>query len=664
MPSFFTTLLCALAELLVSFCVGLALARRMVEARPVALALAPIVGWAVFNTLALPILTAIGFTRLTAGLICGLAVLGGMAAELRGSAWTTNRNADRIGTALRAFAAAAFLAIVPALAVWPKYSAGGVVLSEAMFDHSKAAIIGDIVRLGLPPGNPFFADSGPRLVYYYLWHFSAAVPAALVGASGWEADIALTWFTAFASLSVMIGLAVLLGGRRLAALLVVLLSLASSLEPLLRLVLPAGHLDRVLAPGPWPQSWIFQASWAPQHLASAACVVVVVVIISRLSSSREFIMVPLLALLAAAGFESSAWVGGVVFAAGAVPIGIAFLIMAEDRRARLDFVRKATAAAILALVIALPFLHDEYLATAARGAGAPLVFRPIEVLGPIVPATVRRLLDLPAYWAILLVIQFPAIYVAGVWAMTGAVAARKPALAKKRLTIGLILLAGASLAVSWLFASTIANNDLGWRGVLPGILALTIYAAAGLTRWLATAKGMALATLLFCALGIPGGIEIANENATGLPRSPAAFAQTPALWAAVRRHTAPDERVANNPLFLADEVGWPVNISWALLAHRRSCFAGWNLARAFVPLPEAAIDRINALFERVFAGRGSADDIRTLATRFECRVVVVTASDGAWHDDPFARSPYFRLVAEKPDEWRIYRVVDGVCGAQ
>ena len=127
----------------------------------------------------------------------------------------------------------------------------------------------------------------------------------------------------------------------------------------------------------------------------------------------------------------------------------------------------------------------------------------------------------------------------------------------------------------------------------------------------------------------------------------------------MRRHTAPAERVANNPLFLADSVRWPVNISWALFADRRSCFAGWNLARAFVPLPEPEIDRINGLFERVFAGAGSPQDIRDLATRYDCRVIVLTPGDGAWRRDPFAGSRYFRLVDEKPERWRIYRVVGG-----
>ena len=171
--------------------------------------------------------------------------------------------------------------------------------------------------------------------------------------------------------------------------------------------------------------------------------------------------------------------------------------------------------------------------------------------------------------------------------MGGALARKGAAAAEKQPIVGFALLAGASLVVPWLFASTIANNDLAWRGVLPAVLVLTIFAAAGLSQWLATAPRFAAAAIACWAIGVPGGLRIAAENAAGVPAASAAIlAQTPELWAAVRRHTAPAERVANNPLFLADSVRWPVNISWALFADRRSCFAGWNLARAFVPLPE------------------------------------------------------------------------------
>lgn len=494
--------------------------------------------------------------------------------------------------------------------------------------------------------------------------FAPRFSAVCWARAGGEADIGLTWFTAFASLILMMGFAVRLNGHRHAALWVVLLSFAASLRPVLSFALPPAFLGRALSQVQAPHSWIFQASWVPQHLASACCVVLAVYIMSRLATPRSWPLVPLLAVVVAAGFESSTWVGGIIFAAVALPEGVALLLAAEDSRCRTRLLAQAAAAALLVIAISFPFLWDEYAATAARHAGVPIAFAPFGVLGPMVPAGVRRVLDLPAYWAILLVIEFPAIYLAGAAALVGALAGRARVITERRLVIGFALLAGASFGISWLFVSTIANNDLGWRGVLPGILVLTIFAAAGVARWRAGGGKIATALALAClALGIPDGMRIVQGNAMGtLEPSAAILAETPELWADVRRYSARDERVANNPLFLADSVRWPVNISWALLANRRSCYAGWNLARAFVALPGPEIDQINALFERVFAGNGAPQDVQDLATRYDCDAVVVAASDGAWRRDPFADSRYYRLVEEKKGKWRIYRIVEAARG--
>jgi hypothetical protein len=654
MPSLPEVVICALAALVIHFCVGLPLARRLVGKCRLAWALAPALGWAAFSALALPILTATEFSRTNVIVLCGAAVVGGLLLSRRGGPAPAD---SRLAVPIWVFVAAAMVAILPALGVYPKLSGGGLALADPLFDHSKIAIIDDIVRCGLPPGNPFYggADAPAHLSYYYLWHFSAAVFAALTGAGGWAADIALTWFTAFASLSLMMGLAVGFSGRRRAAPLVLMLSVAASLSPVLRVIFPADLLGRALSHTQAPQSWIFQATWVPQHLASAGCVVLAMLILSGL----RWPLVPLLAIVAAAGFESSAWVGGVIFGAGALTMGTAMLLGAAGARKRFDLVLQASAAALLTVVIAYPFLRDEFAATTARHLGLPIALVPYKVLGSLFADPVRRVLDLPAYWIILLTVAFPAIYFAGSGAMFGALGDGKKPPAERRLVIALAVLTGASLGVPWLFASTIANNDLGWRGVLPGVLVLTIFAASGLSRWLATAPIRAVVAIACLALGIPGGLGVIAGNAVGLKlASSAAFAETPEMWAALRRHTASDERVANNPLFFADTVQWPVNISWALFADRRSCFAGWNLARAFVPLPEPELDRLEALFDRVFAGDGSPRDVDEIATRYGCRVFVLTARDGAWSRDPFAGNPRFRLVEERAQQWRIYRLVD------
>ena len=105
---------------------------------------------------------------------------------------------------------AGVLALAPAAAILPKHYGDAVRLADPIFDHAKIAFIDAMTRLGVPPVNPVFGEFGTpgRLAYYYLWHFSAAELALVARASGWEADIGLTWFTAFASLALMMGLAV------------------------------------------------------------------------------------------------------------------------------------------------------------------------------------------------------------------------------------------------------------------------------------------------------------------------------------------------------------------------------------------------------------------------------------------------------------------------
>jgi hypothetical protein len=236
---------------------------------------------------------------------------------------------------------------------------------------------------------------------------------------------------------------------------------------------------------------------------------------------------------------------------------------------------------------------------------------------------------------------------------------------RKQVVVSLAALVVASLSVSWLLVSTIANNDLGWRAILPGAMVLTAFAAVGLAGWLAARKWIAAAAALaLLALGLPEGVGYLRENALGRPPSESAriFARTPEMWAAVRRHSAADERVGNNPHFLGDLTRWDVNISWALLSNRRSCFASEPLVLAYTTLSYERRWAIDEQFSRVLAGEGSADDVRELAMQLRCHVIVLTAGDKRWTRDPFATSPFYRLAEEKAGEWRIYRLRPAAAG--
>ena len=653
MVSLLNVSICAALAVLFWSCLGFALAQRLLP-RSLALPAAPVLGWAVQNAVALPLFLLMGFST-TSVVAAALLALAASFYAIRAHRGVFVRRPS-VEVPAWAYGIAALLALLPAIAILPKETGDGIALAGPMFDHAKAAIIDDIARLGLPPGNPFFGAAGDRLAYYYLWYFGAAQLTRVLGISGWEADAAMTWFTAFASLTLMMGLAAWLSRRATAALWVGVFAIAASLRFPLWLMLGTERVNGLLWPATGLGGWLFQATWVPQHLMAAVCVVLATLLMVRLACGFTVLSLATFVLAAVAGFESSTWIGGVTFAIAAPVAALVLLARIEPKR-RLRFLTTLLSAGVLAAVLAAPFLYDQLAATAQRGASFPIGIEPYEVLGPWFPEHLRRILDLPAYWIVLLIIEFPAILITGAIALAELLMSG-PETGRKRVVAALTALVVASLIVTWLLTSRLGDhNDLAWRAVLPAVLVLIVAASVGLARWISQRISVAaFAALAALIVALPEGIKLAIDNAIGhLSPSANALAQAPALWAAARAQTAPDERIANNPLFLADATPWPVNISWALLADRRSCFAGRELALAYVPLPDARREAISAQFIRVFAGQGSAAEASALAAQYACRVIVVTPADGAWTSDPFAANPSFRLVEFKPDRWKIYR---------
>ncbi|MGA1858253.1 hypothetical protein VH569_19875 [Azospirillum sp. 11R-A] len=659
MPSLSLAALCIATGLVLWMASGYALARSLAFDRAVALALAPVLGWAVQNALALLLSLVVGFSPVaTVGAVALICAAG----LLRGRRDGSGSDQSIPPLTLWVCLAAAIMAAGPALAVLPKFTGDGVAVAPALFDHAKIALIDQIVREGVPPVNPVYggAEAPAGVAYYYLWQFGAAQLAQLTGATGWEADAAASWLTAFSTLLLMAGLACHFSGSSLAPFLAIGLSGLGSLRPVLAAMVGEETLEHWLQPATGLAGWLFQTSWSPHHVQAAGCVVVAVMTMVRLARQPGALTTVTLALLAAAAYQSSIWVGGVVFALAAA--GCA-LFLARSRPARSHpaggagtFLLLGGIAAVVAIAIASPLLVEQYRSAVARGGGRLIAIDPFEVLGPALPQPLGRVLDVPAYWLVLLVVEFPLVYLAGAITLAR-MAARPDAPPDGPLVRALAILTAASLGTGWLLVSTTGvNNDLGWRAVLPGLMVLTAAAAAGLARCMERRAALPLVLAMAAATAtLPDGLRLATENLVGKPSpSAAAFARSPALWQAVRRHAPPDARVASNPALFADMTPWPVNLSWALFANRRSCFAGNELAIAFAALSSERRTAVADQFRRVFAGDGTPDDIRALARTHRCDVVAVTVFDGAWSHDPFAASPFYRLAETEPGLWRIY----------
>lgn len=645
--------LAALAATAFFWVVGYAFARAVLP-RTLAVATAPTLGWGVYSAATLPVFLIVPFSVLAIATLALFFFVGSIA-------WIVSNRDCRYETtsqsvSLWPYVVAAALALVPAAAIAPKITSMGVQLADQIFDHSKIAMIDAIVRLGLPPVNPFFGGNGEpgRLVYYYLYYFSAAQISILSRVSGWEADLAMTWFAAFSSLSLMMGLAIWISGRSSAALSAVVLNLGTALRDLLAMLVGAKKVGMVLAPATGFAGWMFQAAWVPQHLMSASCVVLAMLLLSVYAQRRTPLMMIILALTIVAGFECSTYVGGVTFAIAAL-IAVPVLYARTDSARRARLMLGLAISGFLVIAMSAPFIIDQIATIGQRGTGAPIVFHPFDVLSETIPYVLRRLIDLPAYWIVLLPIEFPAVYVAGVLSLIFMLRAGLPH-DQRNTVITVAILASTGLSISWLLVGDLGgNNDLGMRAVLPSISILTAAAAAGIVM-----RPLCM-TIIVPAFGglllsLPHTLDMIRYNFEGnVGEAGRTFAQTPELWAAVRRHTEPGMRIGNNPLYLKDMTPWPVNISWALLANRSSCFAGNDLVLAYVPIPQARREAIQEQFVRVFDGKATPDDISELAMRYGCKVVVVTAQDRAWQSDPFAASPLYRQVDSKEGQWRIYK---------
>jgi hypothetical protein len=654
MASPLNAVLCALVGTAFWTVLGYAIARHLLP-RVLAIGAAPVIGWAVFSAATLPILTPLGFSARTVVSVAALclAVAGGWL--LRRPPRTASKPVMDVKPWW--FAAAGVVALAPALALLPKYSAQGVHLAAPIFDHSKIAIIDAMTRQGLPPVNPVFGAAGDagQLAYYYLWHFSAAELALTLHVTGWEADVGLTWFTAFASLLLMMAVAVWLSKRTGAAIVTVALAASASLREVLSIVFGNYELEPFLQSPTGFAGWLFQSAWTPQHLMSASCVIAAMLLLVHYAQRQTLAHLPVLALLAAAAFESSAFVGGVTFAIAAA-VSAPLLFAAIETKQRLAAGLGLAASALIALGIAAPFIHAQFAMVAGREAGAIGVHH-FEVLGDMFPQTLRRILDLPAYWLILIPLEFPATFIAG--ALSLIVLLRSVERGPEKTTVQLFcVLAATGLAISWLLVSRLGdNNDLGLRAILPAAVILIAAAAAGVAAAPGRAIGAAIAAAAFggLILSLPDSAAMIYANWRGNSvADESVFAQAPELWSAVRRYASAKARIANDPLYLQDLAPWPGNMSWALLADRDSCFAGREMAIPFAPLAPERREAINSQFIRVFAGQAAPADVGELATKYGCDVVVVVPQDGAWNNDPFAASAVYKLAESREGRWRIY----------
>lgn len=539
----------------------------------------------------------------------------------------------------------------------PHADGNGVTFAGPIFDHSKVAIIDEFLRSGLPLTNPFFykAGSSTSLPYYYLWHFSAAEIGRLTGASAWEADVAMTWFTSFSSLHIVMGLAFWISRSYRACFGAIAVCATASLRPYIGQLFGYDVAYDLTGYPTGFGAWLFQAAWAPQHIQSAGCSVVALLMIARVGCNRYLPSVTL-GLVVAAAYASSFWVGGIVLP---IQLALAFIVMLQAGESTpIRLVWSLSLAAAVAVVFASPLIVEQALAMSARQGGFPISFSSVMVLGDVIPEWSRPVLDPLAFYLVYLTVELQVCYVIGLPMLARLVGARSAHLGRRHQVLVLAAAVVVSLLATGFLSSTVtANNDLGWRAVLPAVLILVAISGAGMAA--AIRQRVTIRRVLMFAVFLLAAFQAVLVLSSNLFPTPTGsgreFTGSIELWRDVRSVSSPLQRVVNNPDYLGKVTPWPVNISWALLSNRRSCYAARNLVEALVPLPREELDEIDALFRRVFTQGPESGDVRRLAFEFGCEIAIVTVDDPIWPIDPFAENLTYELVVARRDRWRIYR---------
>src|SRR4029077_6835683 len=79
-----------------------------------------------------------------------------------------------------------------------------------------------------------------------------------------------------------------------------------------------------------------------------------------------------------------------------------------------------------AVCLIAPFVRDQLAALHARGDTRPVVVSPYIVFGSQLPGWLRHVLDVPGYWLIILPVELPATFIAGMIAFAAALRSAMP----------------------------------------------------------------------------------------------------------------------------------------------------------------------------------------------------------------------------------------------
>lgn len=473
------------------------------------------------------------------------------------------------------------LVMIPVL---PRFIDGGLYFSDAVYDHTKSALIDSIARSGLPSLSPFLADAGKPVVvaYYYGWHALASQICILTGGGGYFADLVLTGFSGFIIFLTMAAFAFKFSQTRISILFLTVFAIFT--QPLTYFI-PGKIFESLFGNCTYSfWGWQSQVSWVPQHaFAGTAVLLTVYWLFVLLTQKTDWKLWTLTGATAATAFFCSVYAGTFALVLFGCGMGIWYLFSKKLRAGvNRNWMGIAVATAV-GLCLSLGFFR--YLFQ-YRPSAAPLVFGAYFDYRsePFLPVIWRWLhfygLLLP--WRLGLIYLVAAIlffrkkFISG----TGAFLA----------DLWKVLFAVTFLSIFWI-RSSFYSNDFGWRVILAGTMVAMVFTSVWFAQiylsfreqriWNKRKFGT-LAILLIVPLYAVGMFSMAKEDIGYTIISDDAethriFARSAKGWEKVREVAGTDELVLSNPAGFSEvnfvtmvDRQYATNVFFALYARRGS----------------------------------------------------------------------------------------------
>lgn len=486
--------------------------------------------------------------------------------------------------------------------------------SMIMFDHLKVGIIDAIKREGLPVINPFTisVNNDGQLHYYLLWYATAALIASALHISGWVANIIMTFSTAAASFLTIAGIYRKISGvnstKIKAISLIFLISISGSSTIFFGMLF--GSHSRLFFSGEHPlEPWLVQASWVPQHIASAS--LMCFLIVSFYSEKSYSLRVSLVqSMLISSCFGMSAWIGSVVF--GMTSIFLFLLDLCTGVKFKL-IIKKWLTPALISVAISYPMIVNQ-MDVSIRNGRKLLDFSVFPTLD-----NQSSLLRIISYFSIYMIICFPMLYPA----FLGWLCKKKKDILIDKDKQVLLITTISSMLISLFIKSSIENNDLGWRAIIPAVIIMSAF-SADFVLTTSNKTILFLIGMLFCSsllftksyvvelmLGEHGGkIERVIERLKLIEAS-----------------TLPTDRILlNNQMYDSDVYNngfLPV-----VITNRRMCFTNLSYANTFSGGLNMDFFNFHEKIKRFY--NGESLDVGFL-TGLGCNVIMVTADDLVWN---------------------------------